>query len=416
MNIYAIIILVTLLFDFTLNLIADLYNVKAMKKDLPKEFEGVYEEDDYRKSQEYTRVTTRFGILTSTINLILILAFWFLGGFNYLDSIVRQWAFSPLVTGLVYIGILILLKSIISLPFSLYSTFVIEERFGFNKTTIGTFFMDMIKGLVLGVVIGGPLLAAILAFFQYAGALAWLYCWMGTTVFTLVIQFVAPRWIMPLFNKFTPLEDGELKQSILNYAKSVNFKVDDVFVMDGSKRSTKSNAFFTGFGKHKRIALFDTLIEKHTVDELVAVLAHEIGHYKKKHIIQSMAISILHMGVMFLLLSIFISSKGLFNAFFMDHISIYAGLIFFGMLYTPIELVLSIFMQIFSRKNEFEADRFAAETIKEPENMINALKKLSRDNLSNLTPHRFYVFLNYSHPPVLQRINAIRMVMKKATA
>jgi len=416
MNIYAIIILVTLLFDFTLNLIADLYNVKAMKKDLPQEFEGVYEEDDYRKSQEYTRITTRFGILTSTFNLILVLAFWFLGGFNYLDNIVRHWAFSPLVTGLVYIGILILLKSIISLPFSLYSTFVIEERFGFNKTTIGTFFMDMIKGLVLGVVIGGPLLAAILAFFQYAGALAWLYCWMGTTAFTLVIQFIAPRWIMPLFNKFTPLEDGELKQSILDYAKSVNFKVDDIFVMDGSKRSTKSNAFFTGFGKHKRIALFDTLIEKHTVEELVAVLAHEIGHYKKKHIIQSMAISILHMGVMFLLLSIFISSRGLFNAFYMDHISIYAGLIFFGMLYTPIELVLSIFMQIFSRKNEFEADRFAAETVKEPENMINALKKLSRDNLSNLTPHRFYVFLNYSHPPVLQRINAIRKVKNKATA
>ncbi|HKJ46782.1 MAG TPA: M48 family metallopeptidase [Balneolales bacterium] len=416
MNIYAIIILVTLLFDFTLNLIADLYNVKAMKKDLPQEFEGVYEEDDYRKSQEYTRITTRFGILTSTFNLILVLAFWFLGGFNYLDNIVRHWAFSPLVTGLVYIGILILLKSIISLPFSLYSTFVIEERFGFNKTTIGTFFMDMIKGLVLGVVIGGPLLAAILAFFQYAGALAWLYCWMGTTAFTLVIQFIAPRWIMPLFNKFTPLEDGELKQSILDYAKSVNFKVDDIFVMDGSKRSTKSNAFFTGFGKHKRIALFDTLIEKHTVEELVAVLAHEIGHYKKKHIIQSMAISILHMGVMFLLLSIFISSRGLFNAFYMDHISIYAGLIFFGMLYTPIELVLSIFMQIFSRKNEFEADRFAAETVKEPENMINALKKLSRDNLSNLTPHRFYVFLNYSHPPVLQRINAIRKVKNKAIA
>jgi len=416
MNVYAVIILVTLLFDFALNLIADLFNVKAMKKELPSEFEGVYDDEAYRKSQEYTRVTTRFGILTSTFDLALVLAFWFLGGFNYLDQIVRHWGFSPLVTGLFYIGVLIALKSIISLPFSLYSTFVIEDRFGFNKTTIGTFFLDMIKGLVLGVVIGGPLLAAILAFFQYTGALAWLYCWIGTTVFTLIIQFIAPRWIMPLFNKFTPLEDGELKQSILDYAKSVNFQVDDIYVMDGSKRSTKSNAFFTGFGKHKRIALFDTLIEKHTVDELVAVLAHEIGHYKKKHIIQGMAISILHMGVMFFLLSIFISSRGLFNAFYMNHISIYAGLIFFGMLYTPIELILSIFMQLFSRKNEYEADQFAAETIKNPENMINALKKLSRDNLSNLTPHWFYVFLNYSHPTVLQRINAIRSVKSKAAA
>jgi len=213
---------------------------------------------------------------------------------------------------------------------------------------------------------------------------------------------------MPLFNKFTPLEEGELRESILSYAKSVKFSLQNLFVIDGSKRSTKSNAFFTGFGKNKRIALFDTLIEKHTVAELVAVLAHEIGHYKKKHIIQGMLISILQMGVMFFLLSIFISHEGLFEAFYMENISIYAGLIFFGMLYSPIELILSIFMQIFSRKNEYEADHYAAETTKDPNSMIDALKKLSVHNLSNLTPHPLYVFLNYSHPPVLERINAIR--------
>jgi STE24 endopeptidase len=217
---------------------------------------------------------------------------------------------------------------------------------------------------------------------------------------------------MPLFNKFTPMEAGELRESITKYTESVHFPLKGIFVMDGSKRSTKSNAFFTGFGRNKRIALFDTLIEKHTIPELVAVLAHEIGHYKKKHIIKGMVISILHTGILFYLLSIFLSHKALFDAFYMEEMSIYAGFIFFGMLYAPVEMILSLFMQLFSRKNEFEADRFAAETIDDSENMISALKKLSRHNLSNLTPHPVYVFLNYSHPPVLQRIEKIRNLTK----
>jgi len=213
---------------------------------------------------------------------------------------------------------------------------------------------------------------------------------------------------MPLFNKFEPLEDGELKTAIISYADAVNFPLKNVFVMDGSKRSGKSNAFFTGFGKNKRIALFDTLIAQHTVSELVAVLAHEIGHYKKKHILKSLIIGIVHTGVMFFLLSLFISYQGLFDAFYMDQQSVYAGLIFFGMLYSPIEFFLGIFLQMRSRKNEYEADRFAVETTKDSESMTNALKKLSAHNLSNLVPHPFYVFMNYSHPPVLERIKAIR--------
>ena len=270
------------------------------------------------------------------------------------------------------------------------------------------FVLDMLKGLLLGVVIGGALLGGILAFFQFAGANAWLYCWIAVTLFTIFMQFIAPTWIMPLFNKFTPLEDGELRREIMNYAQKVHFPLDNLFVMDGSKRSAKSNAFFTGFGKHKRIALFDTLIEKHSVAELVAILAHEIGHYKKKHILQGMIISILHTGVMFFLLSIFLNHSGLFDAFYMENMSIYAGFIFFGMLFSPISEILGIFMQMFSRKNEFEADQFAAETTQNSSNMISALKKLSANNLSNLTPHPFYVFLNYSHPPVLERIRALR--------
>ncbi len=408
MNIYAIIILTTLVVSFVIDLITEILNLKALRSNLPTEFDGVYDAEAYKKSQDYTRANTKFGFITSIFSILLILAFWFAGGFNHVDSLVRNWGFHPIWTGLVYVGILIFTKSVLSLPFSIYSTFVIEERFGFNKTTPLTFITDILKGLLLGVLLGGPLLAGILAFFQYAGSMAWLYCWLATTVFTLFIQFIAPTWIMPLFNKFTPLEEGELRDSILSYAKSVKFSLQNLFVIDGSKRSTKSNAFFTGFGKNKRIALFDTLIEKHTVAELVAVLAHEIGHYKKKHIIQGMLISTLQMGVMFFLLSVFISHEGLFQAFYMENISIYAGLIFFGMLYSPIELILSIFMQIFSRKNEYEADRYAAETTQDPNSMIEALKKLSVHNLSNLTPHPLYVFLNYSHPPVLERINAIR--------
>jgi STE24 endopeptidase len=221
---------------------------------------------------------------------------------------------------------------------------------------------------------------------------------------------------MPLFNKFTPLEAGELRERILAYAKSVRFALENVFVMDGSKRSGKSNAFFTGFGKHKRIALFDTLIAKHSVAELVSVLAHEIGHYKKKHIVQGMVLSILQMGVVFFLLSFFISEPGLFEAFFMKQTSAYAGLLFFGLLYTPLEFMISIVMQVISRKHEFEADRFAVETTPEAQPMIDALKKLSVDNLSHLTPHPVYVFLNYSHPPVLERIRAIRGVGRKVPA
>lgn len=409
MNIFGIIILATLGIDFILNLVADYYNLKSLDKGLPEEFSDVYDEETYNKSQAYTKIRTKFGILTSAFNLSLLLFFWFAGGFNWLDQIVRGWHLGVIWTGLVYIGILILGRSILNLPFSVYSTFVIEEEFGFNKTTFKTFVMDMLKGLGLGIALGGPLLAGILAFFTFIDQYAWLYAWGAVTVFTLFIQFIAPTWIMPIFNKFEPLEEGDLRQKIREYADKVNFKLEGIYVMDGSKRSSKSNAFFTGFGKNKRIALYDTLINNHTEDELVAVLAHEMGHYKKKHIIKNMLISIVQTGIMFLLLSIFLNSQGLYGAFYMQQASVYAGLIFFGMLYAPIDLIVSIFMQILSRKYEYEADAFASTTYKK-EPMIQALKKLSKDNLSNLTPHPFYVFLNYSHPTVLQRISAIRQI------
>jgi STE24 endopeptidase len=409
MNIYTVIILSAVIIGFLLDIISELLNLKNLSTKLPKEFEDVYSSDDYKKSQEYTKVNTKFGFISSTFSLIVLLFFWFLGGFPSINEFVVTKIDGTIWQGLAFIGIIVFVQTVLSLPFSIYSTFVIEEKFGFNKTTPKTFISDILKSLFLSLLIGAPVLAGIIFLLDNTGANAWLYAWAGVVVFMLFIQYIAPTVIMPMFNKFKPLEDEELKTAIMNYAGKVNFPLKNVFEIDGSKRSSKSNAFFTGFGKNKRIALFDTLIKNHTKDEIVAVLAHEIGHYKKKHIHKSLVISILHMGLLFYLLSLFIYNVDLYAAFFMTATPVYAGLLFFGMLYSPVEMILSVLMNIFSRKNEYEADRFAAETISNPVHMINALKKLSKDNLSNLTPHPFYVFVNYSHPPVIQRIKAIKM-------
>ncbi|MFC1951491.1 M48 family metallopeptidase [Chloroflexota bacterium] len=408
MNIFTLIIVAALALEFLLNTIANALNLKALKHEIPSALTGVYEPDDYRKSQEYTMSQTRFGFVTSSFGLLILLLFWFMGGFNFLDQIIRSWGFGAVVNGLYYIGILLIAYELLMLLFSVYATFVIEERFGFNRTTPRVFITDRLKGLALTLLLGGLLLAGILALFEYAGNFAWLYCWLASTIYLIVMQSVAPIWIMPLFNKFTPMEPGELKDAIQSYTRFVDYEVRNIAVMDGSKRSTKANAFFSGFGRTKRIALFDTLISKHTIRELVAVLAHEIGHYKKKHILWGIIIAIAHAGLIFYLLSVLLASPGLYHAFYMEHTSIYAGLLFFGLLYTPVELVLSVALSILSRRNEYEADRFAAQSTREPSNLVDALKKLSADNLSNLTPHPFYVFLNYSHPPLLKRIQAIR--------
>ena len=407
LNAFAIIILTALVLEFALKLVSDLLNLKSSKSELPVVLLGIYKPEEYLKSQEYMRVNTRFSLVESSFTLLILLIFWFFGGFSWFDNVVTSWNLVPVLTGLLYIGILFFVYSLLKLPFGIYDTFVIEARFGFNRTNRKTFFLDLVKGLLRGLLLGGPLLVGILALFQYVGIYAWVYCWAAVVLFSLAMQYVAPTWIMPLFNKYTPMPEGELKEAILKYTGSVNFPIKNIFIMDGSKRSTKSNAFFTGFGRNKRIALFDTLIAQHTVPEMVAILAHEVGHYKKKHITKGMVISIVHTGLLFFLLSVFLSAPGLYQAFGITLQPIYAGLLFFGLLYTPIELVLSIFMQMLSRKDEYEADRFAAETIDEPHNMIDALKKLTASNLSNLTPHPLHVFLNYSHPPLLQRIQAI---------
>jgi len=408
MNAYAVLILLALLAEHALSLVADLLNLRALRAEVPAEFREVYDADRYRRSQEYTRARTRFGLVPAAFHVVVLLGFWFAGGFGWLDRMVRGMELGPIAGGLVFIAALGLARMLFGIPFRWYSTFVIEERFGFNKTTPRTFWLDTLKGLVLAALLGGPLLAAILWLFEAAGPWAWVACWGVTTVFTVVVQFVAPTWILPLFNKFEPLEEGELREAVMAYASGVAFPLQGMFVVDGSRRSTKANAFFTGFGSKKRVALYDTLIEKHGTDELVAIVAHEIGHYKLRHVLKGMALGIAQSGVVFYLLSIFLTHDGLFAAFGVQERSVAAGLVFFALLYAPIDLVLSFLVQAFLRKNELEADAFARRTTGTGERLVKALQRLAADSLENLTPHPLYVKLHYSHPPLPQRIEALR--------
>lgn len=410
MNFFLIIILAILIGTYLLDLVVDILNMRHVKTDLPEEFEGFYDAIKYKKSQEYLRENTRFGIISDSVTTPIAIGFIIFGGFNIVDQFARGFNLGTITTGLVFAGVLILASHLLLIPFSIYQTFVIEEKYGFNKTTPKTFILDILKSWLLVALIGGIVLSSILWFFEKAGPWAWVYCWIAVTIFQIFLMFVAPVVIMPLFNKFVPLEKGDLKGAIEDYIRSQCFKMKGVFTMDGSKRSTKSNAFFTGLGKFRRIVLFDTLIKKHTIEELVTILAHELGHYKKRHILKSAVISILTTGLMFYILSLFINNKELFDAFKMKETSIYASLIFFGFLYSPIEMILSIFSNMLSRKHEYQADAFAVKTYPKPDAFVAALKKLSVENLSNLTPHPLKVLLSYSHPPVLERIRAIRRI------
>ncbi len=410
MNYFFIIILVIIIGNYLINLLVEWLNLRHLRIELPEEFVGYYDAEKYAKSQRYLRENTQFHAICDTITTPIIIVFIIFGGFNLVDQFARGFHLGAIPTGLIFVGILILAYHIMSIPFSIYDTFIIEEKYGFNRTTPKTFIIDILKTWVLAAVLGTIALSAILWFFGKAGPWAWLYCWIALTLFQVFLQFIAPVVLLPIFNRFTPLEDGDLKTAIEAYAASQNFKVKGIFKMDGSKRSSKSNAFFAGFGKFRRIVLFDTLIEKHTKEELVSILAHEMGHYKKRHILRSMAISILTTGLMFFILSLFINNIELFKAFKMQETSIYASLCFFGFLYAPIEMVLSIFGNVLSRRQEYDADAYAVSTFGKPMNMIEALKKLSVENLANLTPHPIKVFLSYSHPPILERIRAIRML------
>lgn len=401
------IIITILIISFIVDKFLDALNAKHFNDALPKDLQDVYDEAEYKKSQNYKATKYKFGLLTSTFSIVLTLGFLIFDGFEFVDDIARSYSDNSIIIALIFFAIIMIGSDIITTPFSYYSTFVIEEKFGFNKTTKKTFILDKIKGWLMTAIIGGGILALIIWLYQVTGEYFWLYAWGLVAVFTLFMNMFYSKLIVPLFNKQTPLEEGILRDNISKYAKTVGFKLDKIFVIDGSKRSTKANAYFSGFGSEKRVTLYDTLIKDLEEDEIVAVLAHEVGHYKKKHIIFNLFASILLTGLTLYILSLFISNPLLSNALGVEIPSFHIGLIAFGLLYSPISEITGLIMNIFSRKFEYQADDFAKNTYK-AEPLITSLKKLSKNSLSNLTPHPAYVFMHYSHPTLLERIGNLR--------
>jgi STE24 endopeptidase len=404
-----IIILVIVILEFVLERVLDYLNQTRWSDELPAELAGIYDPERYTRSQQYLKTNHWFSQITESFNFILVMAMLLLGGFAFLDHQVRRLSTDPILMALLFFGAIGLVADILGTPFSVYATFVIEEKFGFNKTTVKTFILDKIKGWILAVVIGGGILALIVWIYELTGQWFWLVAWGVISFFTIFITLFYSNIIVPLFNKQTPLEPGELRDAIEKFALKTGFRLKNIYVIDGSKRSAKANAYFTGLGSKKRIVLYDTLINDHPVDELVAVLAHEIGHYKKKHTLIGTVISILQTGFILFILSRFLGNPYLSGALGAEQPSFHLSLVAFGILYTPVSVVLGLAMNIFSRKHEFQADRFAAVNF-DGQNLQDALIRLSVNNLSNLKPHPAYVFFHYSHPPLLERIRAIRGV------
>jgi len=380
---------------------------------LPKEFKGIYDQEKYQTAMDYSKANSKVGIISSLLSFVIILLALFLGWFSMLDSVVNQWFEGSIFRALAFFGILGVASSVMSLPFSIYSTFVIEERFGFNKTNAKTFILDLLKGALLSAVLGGIILSVIVFLYLKLGTSFWWAAWLVVAGFMLFMTMFYSNIIVPLFNKQTPLEDGELRTAISNFSTKVGFKLDNIYVIDGSKRSTKANAYFTGLWAKKRIVLYDTLIKDHTTEELVAVLAHEIGHYKKKHTRTSLILGLLQTGLLLFLLSLFIAPGGEIAQAAADALgaqpSFQIGVLVFGILFAPISTILGIFMNIISRKNEYEADAFARDYYS-GEQLSQALIKMSVNHLSNLNPHPAFVFVNYSHPPLMARLKGLRLI------
>lgn len=393
------IIVVNFIFDEVL----DHLNGSYFNKPIPEELSDVYDNEEYKKSQDYKKVNQKFGSISSLFSITITLAFFLLDGFAFVDKIARDFSSNSIVIALLFFGIIMIGMDIITTPFSYYKTFVIEEKFGFNNTTKKIFFLDKIKGWLMTILIGGGILAVMVWFYQITGKNFWVYAWILVATFSLFMNMFYSKLIVPIFNKQTPLEDGDLKNEITSYANSVGFKLNNIFVIDGSKRSSKANAYFSGFGSEKRITLFDTLINDLTNEEIVAVLAHEVGHYKKKHIIFNLITSIILTGFTLYLLSLFINSPLLSQALAVSEPSFHIGLIAFGVLYSPISAITGLIMNYISRKFEYQADNYAKETFA-ANPLVSSLKKLSKNSLSNLTPHPAYVFYHYSHPTLLNRV------------
>lgn len=401
-----VLILIFLTVDFILERLLSLLNIKHSKLPLPQLISDIYDTEKYRKQQEYFRVNSSFGMITSTFSFTLIMLMLFLRGFGWLDGLVSNISENEIIRSLVFFGILFIVNDLISIPFEWYDTFVIEERFGFNKTTRKTFLLDKLKGYLLTIIIGGLLLTAIIYIYQFTPEYFWLIAWSLVTVFSLFMGMFYSELIVPLFNKQTPLPEGELRSEIENFAQKSGFKLKNIYQIDGSKRSTKANAYFTGLGPKKRIVLYDTLMDKLSTQEIVAVLAHEVGHYKHKHTLKSMLVSLPATLLMFYLLGLFLDSDSLAQSLGGQTANFHLNIIVFGILYSPVSLIIDLGGNILSRKFEYQADNFANKYGFGNE-LISGLKKLSATSLSNLMPHPLNVFLHYSHPTLYQRIKNI---------
>ncbi len=395
-------IIFILIISFIIDKFLDALNAKHYNDPVPQELYDVYDQEDYLKSQRYKKANDRFSSIASSFSLIVTLLFFYLDGFAFVDEWARTFSDNSIIIALIFFGSIMFASDLLSTPFGYYHTFIIEEKYGFNKTSLKIFFLDKIKGWLMSAVLGGLLLSIIIWFYESAGSNFWIYAWGIITVFVLFMNLFYARLIVPLFNKQTPLSDGSLKTKIKDYAQKVGFQLDKIVVIDGSKRSTKANAYFSGFGSEKRVTLFDTLIDDLEEEEIVAVLAHEVGHYKKKHILFNLIISTLIMGFTFWLLSLLIGSPLLSEALNVYTPSFHIGLIAFGILYSPISELTGLVMNFISRKFEYQADNYAKETF-DGAPLISGLKKLNKNSLSNLTPHPAYVFVHYSHPTLLQR-------------
>lgn len=394
--------------DFVFERILEYLNSTKWSNHIPEEVKGIYDEEKYRQQQAYEKVNYRFSMISSSFSFALLLLMFVFAGFAWVNSLAFSVSSNSILTALVFFGILMFASDVLTTPFSVYDTFVIEEKFGFNKTTLKTFVLDKLKGWLLGAIIGGGLLALIIYIYQLTTNNFWIYAWIVISTFSVFMVLFYSNLIVPLFNKQSPLPEGELKSAIKNFSDKVSFKIDNIYVIDGSKRSTKANAYFTGLGAKKRIVLYDTLINDLTTNELVAVLAHEIGHYKKNHVIWSLLLGIVQTGIVLFVFSLFVGSPELSATLGVETPSFHIGLIAFGVLYSPISMVTGLAMNIFSRKNEYQADAFASKHFDANE-LASALKKLSVKNLSNLRPHPVYVFFHYSHPTLLQRLEELKI-------
>jgi STE24 endopeptidase len=411
LNLIGSAILAGLVLVWNLDFIATLLNLKAFSRGIPEELSDLLDEAGHARAREYATESARASILESTVSLTALLVFWFAGGFPWLDSLVRARFGDGIPAGLGFFSFLFLASHLLTLPFRIHSTFVLEAKFGFNRTTPATFMADEIKGLLLAAVLGLPLAAAVLWIFLHV-AHAWIWAWLVFTGFQLVLTYLAPTLILPIFNKFEPMPEGSTREAIEKLAGTCSFPLQGVYVMDGSKRSTRANAYFIGFGKSKRIVLYDTLLEKHSDEELVAILAHEIGHFKLRHFHQRLAASIVQSAVLFFLLGLATDPHGAFArelsaAFGVQSVSPHTGIVFFLVLFGPVGRLLGIVFNAWSRRHEFQADAFARRATGNPAPLGAALKKLTTDNLSHPTPHRLRVLLDYDHPPLTERLAAL---------